>query len=335
MLNMDLLAFIDEMKQVSENVKDYLENEIYVDRFGAYSDSTSSDILMECIKIIIDELTSYGIVFSCESDYLEDFYNARKIVCLKKFILIDHWLLVFNENEDFLNEIETLVSNESGDPDTDLFDLILGKTQDATNFTEFESIADISADVYSDNRFKKYMNDVIKYIREKGPAVDINVAGQRDYINQIVRNRNWIKRFVDEIYLRERSNSHIDKRYLDYLVISYDIDKISASNIRLYQLVDKEDVPDNLIPLKNFLMDRHHQSIPHHVEYWCENGKADHAPRIEDIIILVVHNYEDGLTFDEFLKKHEKMISENENIFSGYARLIKVCVEAVKYILKD
>ena len=73
-----------DLRDISENVADYLDREIYDEYFGPYTDHTVEDILQECYAIILQELTEYGITFSCEEeDLLQDWYVAHKLYELR------------------------------------------------------------------------------------------------------------------------------------------------------------------------------------------------------------------------------------------------------------
>ena len=296
---------IQELKEVSEAVDDYMSRALYIRDFGAETDYTENDILRECYALVIEDLQDYGISFRVPvEDLLEDWYTARHITLILKLIKASSLVPMLAKRSD-LDALTTTIDNDDEvDAQDDLFILLLRylfDEDDAKN-PEIQAYFYIGVKVISDDRFREYLRECILKIKDTGEdAVVPDIDRASEYIQKVERKRVIIKKVFEIIKATDGKigvivNSPLSRTLLE----RYNLDKVSADNLKRFSVLDWDKINPALEKQRYYIRREHELTQSHHVAYWLDENKLP-KPVLKDehAIFLVMHAYYDGITRGE------------------------------------
>lgn len=320
MLRLSIPQQFEDLRLVSDNVTDYLARELFKDTFGPDTDYTLNDILKECYAIIIQELKEFGISFSLSTDeLLEDWYTAKRVYYIRKIVSAEY-LRQTLVNRDEITKISSMM--EDDEVDTELF-LHLHECLFPlrSNFDEFKELQDFAVFVVSSQRFEDHLRAILEYLTDiDAPVIVPDITRAAAYIKKVQESRAAVRSAVEKIAAAMPFvYAKMDKRIIKKLLDDYDMDKISAEELRIFSLIDLDEVDENLAMYKAAMLQKHHERSPHHIEYWTAAWKNPKPiPADENLVLLVAHLVDSpsGNTHAIAAAAFEKLMQDGLGIFT-------------------
>lgn len=315
---------LEDLRQVSANISDYLERRLYLDQFGEEADVQPIDILQQCYSILLLDLKDLGIDFSLEQeDILGDWFTAKHLYHIAKLVSVEFLAEVLN-TEELLNKVESLLNK---DEDIEIFESFYSVLQVAyPNTYDIQVLDYIVPFVTTNETFITYLENTLIELRSGDVSLGIpDPTKARLYIDKVQRDRKLVKELVEEV-LPYLENIEIDQELLNLRINTYDLDKLRGDNLKIYSAIDLEDqVPEFLQKYKFKMMTLHHQRSPHHVEYWIHNNKQ---PTNTDVVMLVIHHYDSVAQRNEPEQAVKSMVENNSQLFTEeQVQLINLLVD--------
>lgn len=309
---------IADLRDISENVADYLDREIYDEYFGPGTDYTVEDILQECYAIVLQELTEYGITFSCEEeDLLQDWYVAHKLYELRYVLdainFKDHLLRYTEDIEGICNLLDTEESD-------DIFPaLIAYLVEHHPDDVRFKDIDYLTQDIVASSRLRDHIAAILENLEEVGAAVVIpDMARAKRYIAKTQELRALAREAVEKI-TTQLYTVDWNRPILEKLLADYDLDKIAPDTLKIFSVIDLEpEVSPMLANYRTKMLDEHHKRSLHHIEYWIDEDKDPRPiPTKENLALLVAHHNEPGTTTETFWQEIREMLEKGSKIFTA------------------
>lgn len=336
---MDRLSLTDQfvdLRSISDNVEDYLSRELYVDSFGYDSDYTPNDILRECYTIILQELRELGITFTAEiDDLLGDWYTAKHLYYIRE-IADAYSLKEICRDEDVKNKLDTLLQapEESDDLFVALVTYLHEKHPTELRYRYAVEFSDI---LVASERFDQHVKCILAASNDYDAIATPDVKLAQSYIKKIQDIRNLVKTTVETIISSLQLQTSLSNTKMNKLLDEYDLDKIAPKNLKLFSIIDNEAAKElypNLNKLRAVEMQKHKERASHHIEYWFKH--SDLHPTKEDLILLVAHHNEPGVTPDKFNSEIATMLALGEKIFTpDDAEFIASAANSVTAILNN
>lgn len=304
----------EDLRNISENVLDYLTRELYKETSGEENDYDINEILRDCYTILLEEIKDLGISFYISDDeILEDFYTAKHLYYLKLFL--DKEYLKNHLTEEHVDYIETLLQDASED---ELFMAIYEHLSQSMHNFEFNMLDYLIPYIANTDKFALYIKDVVNYIRNidtysEPPA---NITRMKQYIEKIMLLRKYATDTVHTI-LEKLPNEVWNKKKIDKLLRDYDKDKLTPEDIKIYSFVDLGNVNLSLESYKNKMMFIHHSRSPHHIEYWMSDNNKDIPFTKENALLLVAHHNEPDTSPADFWKEIDHLLEFGKRIFTS------------------
>lgn len=313
-----------KLKDISEDVANYIDTEAYIADFGP-DDYTPKELLVNCYDVIVGELEDRGI--TTDLQYEGDLFLCGYLYLVRKYLDdIRHML-----TEDICDRLETCLSDV--EPDINFFKTVYEIINSDTY--EHKEIIYIIDSLYTDEKFKEFIKSEIEIFR---------TAKQDNYTYDLEKASAYLAKTRK---LRELANKYsyviINTLHLDVnmavinkLLRDYDMDKISPSTIGIYSVVDTEQVPPGLTEYAKQQMQIHHERSLHHIEYWIDPKKNPKpVPTVENLVLLVAHHVEIDTTPKEFDEAVENMIEKGRSIFNqSQINLIEQMKQAVLPVME-
>lgn len=316
----DRLSMVDhfgDLQDVSELVSAYLNDEQYQHEFSNISDYTARDLLRTCYGILLLELQDMGIMTIEEpEDITKNFYDCKFYYYLKLFLSPNELIRYITVSKDLLDIIEDIVENTENNPF--VFQDILTNIHQFNSSNEiFDILQIIQYDFTTDERFITYFKQILALIHQGDLEVNItNLDRANRYISKIANLRKYAREAVYKI-VNQTPDIKIDMVKLEKLLSDYDRDKLTPDEIKIYSLVDLDEVPECLKAYKEMKMLIHHQRSPHHAEYWVAPYKQPlPQPTIENLILIVAHHSEPDTTSKTFWEEMETTIKMLQPAFT-------------------
>lgn len=304
-LRLQMEQQFEDLRTISENIADFLARELYKEYFGPEVDYTVNDILTECYNILIQELQDLGITITQDEDeLLGDWYSAKRVYYIR-YIADSSYLLDILIDPKLQNEVDMLTDTEVSNESlfTDIAYKLYAKYPERI---ELEHIQDILDLVTSNERYTAHVKSILKSLKEADFNVTIpDVAKAAEYISRIQKTRKLAAQAVETVIKELHLEGTIDRAKITKLLADYDLDKISPDNIKIYSLVDRDEVLPQLQNYKNKMMLQHHLRSPHHQEYWLSRKQR---PPVENQILMVAHHWEPGILKPVYLKEVYAML---------------------------
>ena len=299
----------EDLRNISELVDDYLNRELYIADFGADTDYSPNQILLECYGIIIDELAEFGIHFNVDEDVLlHDWYTAKELYFLRAFLDSDNLLKVLTTR----GQLETLGAIILDSNESELFRNVVDFIFNKRESDIYIALSDLFDWVTVSDEFGKHIADCILRIEDTGAEYDVSEEDMnkvREYLIKVSRDRDVVNRGYDYLL-----GTHPFPAYLNNLAgkamrDNYDVDKILPENITKYAIVDRDDYIDQVE--RRILVHKHHASTPYHIEFYKKRPELlDH---LAVIFILLAILEPDG-DADEFADKAKRVINQLSDI---------------------
>ena len=320
MLRLSIPEQLDDLREISDTVSDYLSRELFKVSFGPDGDYTVNDILKECYSIVLQELNDFGISFSISTDeLLEDWYTAKRIYYVRKIVAAEYLKQnLTNANE--LDRISALLEND--EIDTDFFLVMFESLYPARSArAEFKELQDFAVFVVANERFEAHVRAILEYLTELGSSVsNPDTTRMSKYISKVMASRKAVAEAVKTISSKlPLVYAHMDKKLLQKLIDDYDRDKISAEDIGVFSFIDMGEVEESLYSYRDAMLLKHHERSPHHIEYWTAAWKVPApAPKNENLLMLVAHLVDNpsGNSRAIFEKSFEKLLTDGLSVFS-------------------
>jgi hypothetical protein len=314
MFTMSIDQHFVSLRNVSDNVDDYLGRELYKEDLLVDKDCGDTfsprDILSACYGIVLEELKDFGIMFNIpDDDILADMVTCGYVYLIRK-------LVSPRELSDYISSLQltdtvyTYITSDETNMTVfrDLVELFTAHT----NNPEIQELLYMTESVYNNKEFISYIKNIVDNIQNNKYAdviPDVNLVTK--YIKQVQMNRKLIEEYALSVASHYEDTYTINYDLLHKLIKEYDYDKLSPEEIRYYAIVDTEDeINPRWIPTKTRLLDAHHLRISHHIEFWLS---TDNGPKpnfsIEYLIMLMVHFVEPGVDADEYREKADDMLS--------------------------
>lgn len=306
-----------DLRDISENVADYLDRDIYDEYLGPNSDYTVEDILQECYAIILQELTEYGVTFCCEEeDLIQDWYVAHKIYELRYILDANNFREHLLRYPDDIKGINNLLDTEEGD---DIFPALIAYLgEQHPDDVRFQDVDYLAQDVVTNTRLKDHIAAIIENIEAVGADVVIpDMARAKRYLAKTQELRTLAREAVNKI-TSQLTAIDWDRPVLEKLLADYDLDKIAPDTLKIYSVIDLEpEVSPLLVDVRTKMLDEHHKRSLHHIEYWLDKAKDPRPiPTKENLALLVAHHNEPGTTSSTFWKEIREMLEKGEQLFS-------------------
>lgn len=301
---------ISDLREVCPVVNDYLDRELFKDEYGA-DNYTVNDILTTCYVLAIDDLTNYGVKFHVGiEDLIEDFYTAKGIYYLLKFLQPTELMKLLSSIE-MVEHIETIID----EPDNFAIELIFSYIYERypDDFT-LQRVDEMMPMLYCDpDQIKVYFTNICDTIRNGDHLVNIpNITKVKTYIENTRNKRFMISNLTMSVCGMPSIQGTLDMTLISHLLRTYDLDKVSPDEVNIYSSVDTKDCPEALKMLQAKMMEAHHKRSPHHIEHWELQTEAketlERCP--EYIILIVVSLIEIETTPQEFRQKVSDLLQK-------------------------
>ena len=320
MLRLSATEQLQDLREISETVADYLDRELFKLTLGNEGDYTVNDILRECYCIIIQELREFGIYFSISTDeLLDDWYTAKKIYFVRKIVAADYLKQNLTDPKE-LDRISALLEND--EIDTDFFLVMFESLYPARSVREeFKELYDFATFVVADERFEAHVKAVMEFLTEMGTSVEIpDVTRMTKYINKVMASRKAVEAAVTAIAAKVPFvYAQMDKKLLKKLLSDYDRDKISSEDIGVFSFIDMGELDESLHSYRDAMLLKHHERSPHHIEYWTAAWKMPRpVPTNENLMMLVAHLVDNpaGNSKAIFEQSFAKLLDAGLTVFS-------------------
>ena len=294
-----------KLKDISEDVANYIDSEAYIADFGP-DDYTPKSLLVNCYDVIVGELEDMGI--TTDLQYQGDLFLCGYLYLVRKYM--DDLKLLLTEN--ICDRIETCLNDV--EPDINFFKTIY----EIINSDKYEhkEIIYIIDSLYTDDKFKDYIKEEIRAFRElKQDNYTYDPEKASAYLAKTKKLRELANKYSYVII----NTLHLDVNMsvINKLLRDYDMDKISPSTIGIYSVIDTDQIPPELYNYAKQQMQIHHERSLHHIEYWIDPKKNPKpTPTVENLVLLVAHHVEIGTTPKEFDEEVENMIEKGRSIFN-------------------
>ena len=311
-----------DLQEVSPVIAEYISNGLFKETFGKDVDYSENDLLIACYQLLLEDFPEYGLVLSQPLDEItQDWYTAKHYYYLRKFVDRNNLIQLLMNSENLLDQLEAQLADEDVGS---FFNRTLEIFKDARPDDEtLDFLLYISPTITSTERYTAHFQaciDVAKQQLSYRVIPDLNLA--QLYIEHIQENReifaDRILRFIDgnnEFYLR-----NLDRARIARAQATYDLDKITPTEIRYYATVDSPDFPTPTPELRKFkddLMLAHHRRSMHHIEYYVDPAKN---PRplfdLTALVIVACAMAEKDVTPDEFRKRAYKCRKIGGDLFT-------------------
>ncbi len=298
MIDQDLIPNqILDLRNISEEVEEFIMTERIIKIAGP--EYTVEDLLRACYSIILDELKAIGLVFLFDDEILmTDWYSCGKIFLLRRFFDRATFVSFLTQSAVARDRLVFLLdhSDESFNIDSlrDLVDLLI---ETYPNDKQYETIRESLDEMTITEDFVSYLNECRNDILGDPTAEILDEKKAAEYVSRIKKNRDIVSEVID-VMLIDLDNPIPDRDKLRSLIRQYDIDKVRGDQLKIYSVIDRDDVEPCLSKYKQEMMDIHHKRSPHHVDYWVNKGSA--PSDITSIMMLVAACYTPTISPDEF-----------------------------------
>lgn len=322
MLRLSIPQQFEDLRLVSDTVADYLARELFKETFGSDGDYTLNDILKECYTIIIQELKEFGITFSLTTDeLLEDWYTAKRVYYVRKIVAAEYLKQTLNNKEE-IQKISSML--EDDEIDTEFFlHLVECLFPLRSTLVEFKELQDFAVFVISSESFEAHVRAILEYLNDiDAPVIVPDITRAAAYIKKVQESRAAVKIAVDKIAAQiPLIYAKMDKRIIKKLLDDYDMDKISAEDLRIFSLIDLDTTDESLAAYKAAMLQKHHERSPHHIEYWTAAWKNPKPiPSDEHLVLLVAHLVDSplGNTHAILNEAFSKLLQDGIGIFTPH-----------------
>lgn len=301
---MERLSFdeqLEDLREISGTVDEYISRELYKADFGADMENTYNPnaILAECYGIIIDELTEFGITFpESDDELLTDWYTAKHIYYIRAFVDSDNLLRILSTRGD-LEKLSNLLNTDEYD---DLYQLVVDFIFTRKTAEIYQILSDFSERVTVNNRFKEHLLGCIDRITETGSEYNIPVnelSLVRQYIAKVQKDRRVLNQLIQKL-LDQYPDTNYDLTTPEAvrLIRTYDLDKLEPCNIRKFATLDRDDALDQ--KSREELVNLHHTATPFHGEYYVHANIVLDTMRYKLVILAMAAD----------LPKREELLAE-------------------------
>ena len=297
---------IEELRDISEAIEDYMARSLYINDFGADTDYNINDILRQCYALALEELAEYGIGFNVsDGDLLGDWYTARHITLILQLIKGSKLTTLLSRRDD-LDKLTTLLDNESELEESEdpfiIFLRFVFSTEDPQD-PLVQAYFYIGSMVVTTQTFKDYLRYCINKFKTEGEDTIVpDIDRASEYIAKVERKREALRTAYDLIKSTDTDLARILATPVARVLLErYNLDKVSADNLRQYSILDWDNINPSLTRQRDRIRYEHRVQQPHHIEYWLDKGKIP-APQLKDehAIILVLHLFYVGIDASEF-----------------------------------
>lgn len=273
---------LEDLRQVSGLVDDYLTRELYVADFGADTGYSPNQVLVECYNIIIEELTEFGVSFYVDdSDLLQDWYTAKEVYYLRAFLDSDHLLRVLSVRGG-LDQLAALLDTDTLD---DVYQIVIDFVFNRRESEIYTCLTDLADRVRIDDKFIQHLTACIARIRETGSLYNIpeeEMPYVQAYIAKVNKDRQVVSKGYDYLLGIHPYSSSLVGTTATELLRNYDVDKTLPTNLRRFAMLDRDDTLDPIG--RKRLVDHHHATTPYHAEYYLH-----HPDELDEQRIIFVH----------------------------------------------
>lgn len=307
---MDYSDEITKLRSLSDSVDQYISNGSYLLDYTTTDSITDELLLKNCYSIIIDELHSMGVILLVDTNEIfSEYSNLEGLFALRKLLDKDHLKEIFSINSECKTAFKMLFETDNLEEAYVSEFLDLYKSIFPGN-KELESISKIELYISSTYRFKQHICTIIEMSYTKSLLGDDNIFLIVEYLKKIQLGREYFEKAIKSI-LKKYSN--LNTEYLEQAIDHYDLEKVSGENLNRFcwaVMTDTNSLSDELKSLQKTILDTHHKSTTHHIEYYITNRQH---PTDENVAELVAHHFEPGSTLQDFNTEISKMLKIIEN----------------------
>lgn len=303
---MDYSEEITKLRSLSDSVDQYISNGSYLLDYSTIDSITDELLLKNCYSIIIDELQSMGIILLTNiNDIFSEYTNLTGLLSLRTLLDKDHLKEIFSTNSEYKSTFKMIFESSDILEDSYISEFLDLYRNVFPGNKELESIGKIEFFISSTYRFKHHILTIIELSYTKSLLGEDNVFLIVEYLKKIQKGREYFQTAINTI---SKSHSNLNKEYLEQVIDHYDLEKVSGENLNKFcwaVMTEPDSLPDNLKNLQKAILDYHHKSTTHHIEYYLTNRKH---PTDENIAELVAHHFEPDSTLEDFNKEVSNML---------------------------
>lgn len=313
---MELNIYIQQLMAISETVKHYVDQELYLPAKAVEEDIDSTgyknenkviedldttevsdkEILNGCYEIILSELQEMGITFHCEIDeILGNFYDAQCIYFLRKIYDLRQLYDRFNKNRTFMNEVLDAVDDDL-DTTNKAMQVIVVSHKFYKNDEDIERCVDFLFDKLTNTAaFIKYIHHVADMV--EGPEFE-DMADPRWVIlltAYIEAGKDKALEIFNMAIAMDADNLDAKALYRDHRL--YNMDKLQPANLNKYvswlQYKDDSDAPAEIAAMVKMFDYQHASVTNHHIEYFRQQPK-DYVITKNDMVNMLANICDPG-----------------------------------------
>lgn len=296
-----------EYTELSDKVSDFIAEGGY-QTLEEESGKTLTDVILDCRKILQDELEEYGVRCNDKETILIDGYRSDCIAYLYEFLEDDNLRYLFSRFSEEEREKFKILLN--GDPNDDpAFGLkgIIGFMVGFSSDKKFKHINYYVYDFYVVDEFYKRMWTILlssNFSEPDDPQTNIEIAKYLEYKFQHIDYVRKAAAYFETLDF----GGELDLIELKSRLALHDMDLAYGDNLReivALKNIKKQPSPDpHMLKQTEDMMMCHWKRSRHHMSFF--EGKEDQLT-LEDLIEIVCDVYDDQETKDDFIKAIEEI----------------------------
>jgi hypothetical protein len=283
----DFHADIQAIADISDTVNEYISGEYYME---GHDDTMLKprDILLECYSTLMDELSELGISFHDPTDMVSNFFTARTMYYIRKFLSGEELFAWFKNDDDNLPDLQDMLHTDSDFCSDFLNQLIERGLVDPVYENELKDKSIIDAQILG-----MHIEGVASRLLQVGMFEMENPQWVIDYIQHLEEVRAGYKHTATQLFenLSEKSLLMGHDKVLHQLIENYDIEKFTSDDINLYarkHALADSDLSNAFIIFFNGTDLAHKRSVSHHIEYWESRAELNDKENIPELILMTM-----------------------------------------------
>ena len=325
---------VRECISVSDNIKDYFEEERYLAEVDQPEELTPSFVAMLAADLLLTELSEMGLQTSQTIEEIIEYPTEFNVVLdmRKVFDSTEFYNFIRRMPESKFTELEAVVEQCVNSSDL-LFDIAEYCTTAFPNDERWINIHSSSEHWWwSDDNFGKHIKTlldraVLNSDPNKAVVDDHNITYISAFLTKFAERKKKATRFIN--YIIDNSGYTLNGPLLLQNVETYDKEKLRPSNIQMFANYAanpgeyKKSEDDNSEP---DFVNKHHLTNKHHLEYWLSRPpKGVNRLQKEDLVMMTL-----TLALDE--KTKDEMIHDFDGIVKQYC-LSNEMLSLLRYLI--
>lgn len=275
MLDSNIHDDINTLKSISQNVRQYIDNTLFL---GDVEETvpTPTDILLNCYYFILEDLRDLGITPLNPDDFLSNFYSARVLMKLRDILSAESLFRDCSASEEYTSTLLGFLETD----DNFINELI--EYLHSHNPAEYALLMYEGMNRFQvDEKLSSHIQSVAAIITSGTESVEYDEQEYLSYTQSIYDHVQEIR----SIFTRVSSSIRADKEKVLNLINRHDNDKLDPEVSSVY--IKKALYGDNPLfkSIYKGIHDAHHRNNEHHIEFWRDRPGEMRPEHLTEMII--------------------------------------------------